>query len=75
MKKRIFLAYLILLLMVIVAFGLVLCLKELEVEGIETESYYYICQEDVPLCQEERANNCLSPKLVCLKCCDEWGLN
>ncbi len=38
------------------------------------ESYWYICQADVPLCQEERANSCSSPKMICAKCCDEWGL-
>ena len=38
------------------------------------DSSWYICQAEVPLCQMERANSCSSYKVICAKCCDEWGL-
>ena len=44
-----------------------------DLKGFETESYCYICQEDVPLCQMERENGCSSYKMICAKCCNEWG--
>ena len=46
--------------------------KTFDIEPLKSE--WYICQEDVPLCQEEQRNNCLSYKLICDKCCDEGGL-
>ena len=72
LSKRI--TVLLISLIVIGATILFINIPQEDLKGFETESYWYVCQADVPLCQMERANNCSSYKMICAKCCEEWGL-